>query len=521
MSRHFYLTAGLPQFTNGKTMHCLDVMKKMCDAAITDSRKETVHFIFANNNLVEVENWKSKMTRNGNHFAISSSRTRIKPKELCYDIVTNTLRYILMCTHPKRLDQTFNVVIQELCTHYRDRFQVAVWFDEFHENHHMIRPFLQEIYPNVVRYTGITATPTQEMWNTLVDCNFSEDVSLDHTYTEEARKMYQSVIDHKHIDTPENIHSQKDLLIEVLNHREKYKVTNNSILFVPGKFQTKTHEEIKNIAQQYKCNAVLINGTTKTIQYWNGRSEELNKKNNQEGVIYTLAKLYNTSNELKQHPLIITGYKCISTGVTINLPNFQVTHALFYKNAARTEDMVQLMHRMAGHRNCVRTDMLVICDKESWDSVERYTKIMENFLRKGEKIMNQKSLSVSNIPSHNEEKEEFKQDPEWLKDEVLLQVTKDFVEKCLQQKNYKNQKNYTKLINNLRYDQEYTKEQLHLLFKSETVGYRNPRIDKVEALFGREGAFFVKERILVMQQYCINGMMRYKIRPELEELFNN
>lgn len=401
----FHLITGLTQFTVGKTKTALDTMKAMCDS-VSVSEGRLVHFIFANNNIMEVEQWLDRVSRTiqqeeryKKFLMFSSSSDTSNLTDVYLSIIEDPkVDYVVMCSHAKRMDNIFNVkdgILQRLNKNH-PHIRAAIWFDEFHENHNLAKQYIYAtltLYPNVIRYTGITATPSDSMWDTLQECGFDEDVQLMHTYNDQALQLYRSFFCHRRISMDAVVcTTPAELLEHVLNNRDRFEVSLTSILFAASRHVTKTHDESKEIALQHGCNVAVLNGKVKAIFRYDGKEFPL------DGSGTTIENLRDTyldpSKGLLERPLVITGFNCISTGVTINIPGFHMTHALFCRNSTSRETMIQVAGRVTGHCDLTK-EMILIVDDETYESISDDVSSMIQFLQSKPKKMSKYSLCMT------------------------------------------------------------------------------------------------------------------------------
>ena len=452
------LCARPPQFPQGKTKTSLDEMNKMMswflDSAHTFNASHPrskdgriVHLIFVNNNLIEGDQWRDRMVKRGiQNLKIFSSKSDVNDVDRLLTLITQgeydamndeyiPIDYVLMCTHPIRLQNICNEKTGDSLLKRLERFNpnisIVPWFDEIDKFVKLHTDFIPRFqgFSNVLVLNGITATPYGKFWQIMHECNY-RDIDLigklpdpkDYRTIEDHELIYSDLIDIKSpsenfryiLENPGKVCFKDGDVVHRIPD-----ITNNSkrIIFVPGESACRTHNAIKDIASEYKKNTLMINGKTKGFFKANGEFIRISDYKNdkiRKNMYYTEGEkkisygdlttmdiaviMYNDpSLNLNSSDLVITGFYCVERGVTFNRPNFQFTHALFtsyhYKESSDiVESIIQITGRCFGNKEWVPADIKIISPKYITDTVRNSIKNMIDFL-----LTSPKSIQYADI----------------------------------------------------------------------------------------------------------------------------
>lgn len=152
------------------------------------------------------------------------------------------------------------------------------------------------------------------------------------------------------------------------------------IFLIPGEIKQESHEDIKKMCLDNSRfdYVIILNGKTKTIECEIGiYSKDLKQEVKTKEVSEWLSEWYSDTeiNGINKK-IAITGYLCISRGITISSNTCQITHMIFGSSSANIREEEQLLSRVCGYCYDANRKPKVICDKDIWDRVTRYQKVV-------------------------------------------------------------------------------------------------------------------------------------------------
>jgi len=290
---------------------------------------------------------------------------------------------------------------------------------------------------DVIQVNGITATPYAKYWDLVHSLGFG-DIPLIGTLPDASD--YRTISDHKRIYTNlVNIKSPVKNFEYLLNHPGELcctetdanglvtehripdlKINTGAIYYVPGEVAVRTHAGlpfkdgtvkapgIADVANRYGKNALVICGKFKGYMYTDGRppisiadyKAKMIKTNvpykdhngnvvpfSQVAYMDIARHMYNDpALGLKGVDLVITGFNCITRGVTFNSPNFQFDYVILseyhYKEGSKQiEEIIQAVGRSHGNTSWVKPGIIFLSPKYILDMVEEKIKEIIEFLR--------------------------------------------------------------------------------------------------------------------------------------------
>jgi len=438
-----------PQFPQGKTATAIDEMAlwfldrgQIASTHILESKqkfKRIVHLIFVNNNLIEGEQWNDRlMSRGIQKMRIFSSKSDVTDTanlqrlivEGEHDAICDTympIDYVMMCTHPTRLSNIGgdgDAMLKRMERFHPD-IGFVLWFDEIDRFPKLLTEYIKKFqkFSNVTMMTGITATPYDKFWSIMHECGYY-DIELvgelpdpkDYRTIKDHNLLYTDAINIKSpvknfrhlLEHPgEVMYNKDDLQLRVPNLDHNH----TAIMFVPGESRCSTHIAIKDIAVEFKKNALVINGKVKGF-FLAGRTNVVNgytphisirdykkeqiahkrscpflkKPFSQMTDMDVAVSMYNDRLlGLKDKDLVITGFNCVERGVTFNRPNFQFGFVVFsgyhyQEGSAEIESIIQLAGRAFGNKDWVPT-ITILSPKPVLDIVEKNIQNFITFLR--------------------------------------------------------------------------------------------------------------------------------------------
>jgi hypothetical protein len=410
--------------------------------------KRIVHLIFVNNNLIEGEQWADRLCSRGiQKMRIFSSKSDINTAGRLYELIaegqyddlTDTytpIDYVLQCTNGIRLSDycedkqspsgPMPSILKRMAHHHKD-VGFVIWSDEIDKLTGLWKPFIPKLrkFGNVIQINGITATPHEKYWE-LVHCLGFGDIPLIGSLPDPSD--YRTISDHKRIYTNlVNIKSPVSNFEYLLKHSGEISYTENDpetkkeiqhhtipsltvnrgvIYYVPGEARCKTHTAIASLANEYGKNSLVINGKFKGFKYADGRSDitvdeykqikiEAGEESFQKMAYMDIAihMYHDPTLELRDKDLVITGFNCITRGITFNRPDFQfeyvILSAYHYKEGSKeVEEIIQAVGRAHGNSAWVKEGIVFLSPKYILDMVEQKIKEQIQFLRTAPKAIN-------------------------------------------------------------------------------------------------------------------------------------
>lgn len=354
--------------------------------------------------------------------------------------------YVLQCTHGVRLGDYCDdkqspsgpmPSILKRMAHHHPEVGFVIWSDEIDKLAGLWKLYIPKMLRvgNVVQINGITATAYNKYWD-LVHSLGMNDIPLIGSLPDPSG--YRTISDHRRVYTNEvGIKSPAKNFAYLVAHpgevcyrvrdpatgvemeAERHfipdlRINSGRIMYVPGEVRTSSHAEIAQLATDSGKNALIINGKFKEFRYADGRDaisvEDYRADKIQRGIMYTDAKgqqtpfdkmaymdiavhMYNDpALGLKGVDLVITGFNCITRGITFNRPDFQFDFVILaeyhYKEGDKQiEEIIQAVGRAHGNVQWVRAGICFLAPKYILDMVEQKIKEQIEFLRTAPKMI--------------------------------------------------------------------------------------------------------------------------------------
>jgi hypothetical protein len=356
--------------------------------------------------------------------------------------------YVLQCTNGFRLSdycedkQTASgpkPSILKRMSHWRPDVGFVIWSDEIDKLADLWKSYVPKMreFGNVIQVNGITATPYAKYWDLVHTLGFG-DIPLIGTLPDPSD--YRTISDHKRIYTNSvNIKSPVKNFKYLLDHPGELcytetaadgsvtehripdlKTNTGAIYYAPGEVATRTHAGLRgasgtvnapgiaDIANQYGKNSLVINGKFKEYRYADGRppatvadykaamikAGTLYRDHSGELIPFSRVAYMDIARAMYNDPalglkgtdLVITGFNCITRGITFNSPNFQFDYVILsdyhYKEGSKQiEEIIQAVGRSHGNTSWVKPGIIFLSPKYILDMVETKIKEMIQFLR--------------------------------------------------------------------------------------------------------------------------------------------
>ena len=340
---------------SGKTFIMLQKIVEDFSEEPRDDGKTNVNFIMCDNNLLLVlqtskrvnndeELNKYRNVSSGELYVefSSSKRTTTNTSDAVFRlIVTESISNIICCTNGKRCDDIFKLISDINCTHtLKDKYHFNIWFDEADKFIPLIADYLIpaiEDFENISFYP-ITATPERvikyfkeiKIWPI-------ENPTLDtyHSWNDNDITVYDNNI----------CKSNPDFINHILKTK-KQEIKPGTKWFIPANSLIASHINYKNILRDKGFSVMIINGNGINLYMPDGEIINCEKDEMPDSLI---PKIYD-ENKLYRFPFAITGYHCISRGISISSARFILTHAIMPMKIINKNELSQIAGRMKGNQ---------------------------------------------------------------------------------------------------------------------------------------------------------------------------
>lgn len=315
--------------------------------AIARNVGKHIEVIICDNNLLQTEQTAHRLKTykgtglklydgNGIKYAIFSSKS-IKDRDIIVGkIFSGEIKCFVCCSNRTRINDIC-YIIKLFCEKSTD-FKFRIWFDEADKR----LPFVSELKRLIQKYENtnmvlLTATPHPLL-------KIFPEIP---TYCIDNPTLpnYHGWTDNEIIHIEEKT-SDIFLYIEYILSLEKDKIKPGQHWFIPGNMFCSSHNEIKDICISFGFSVIIINGNGIEISLPDGTTYFEKKDEMSEKLIPKLCTKY----ELNAYPIAITGYLCISRGITINSEAFLLTHGIIpYDMSDKIAECSQLCGRLKGN----------------------------------------------------------------------------------------------------------------------------------------------------------------------------
>jgi hypothetical protein len=347
----------------GKTGIAMQMIENEIKRDPSDGK--SIHFVFTQNTHLNQNQFLSRLTQSIDQEKLVSLGSKItnikhhykKTCEILYKIFLGEIPdVIVVCSNHVRYRDIYGLIcnLQNLKHEYRS----FVYFDELHKIFDSIKSFLFELdqLKNIVSILGMTATPEKICgFGTLLDLSKTDPIILP-----KSEYYYNLEIDHMHVEPNLRYTSATCYAISVLEKYSTEFFTTNKRTFIPSEFSTECHMTVKHKIMEKCINSVVcvINGSVKKIYFQENGTEksiDIDTESGRECIEFSdkLTFILNI-HCLIGRPIFITGYICLSLGITLcnkSLGPFTasiVSHLHLYKEG-KYDDLYQLAARTAGN----------------------------------------------------------------------------------------------------------------------------------------------------------------------------
>ena len=346
-----------------------------------NSKKKIINIIFCANNLLltqqtskrvdsELNCFRKDTVSNEMYLEFSShSRTEYsKRPEVFEAILTKNIHNIICCSNGPRVRDMKQIIINinKMMQNFKNQYIFKIWLDEADSFVKYIDIYYNLIqrYENVFLYC-LTATP-DTLFKKYNEINV---YPLEYTITEEYHGW-----DDNHIIIEKDYNYKK--FIENVLENNKEKIIKKSKWFIPGLSIKKSHTTIKDICIKYNMVVCIVNGDGIKIYYPNNDCKEY-KKDIEFGI--KIKEIYK-ENKLHEYPFVITGYICISRGITINSSNFLIDYAVLSQSSSKSETS-QIAGRLKGNMKKFKN-----YKQPTIFTTEKFDKIARDFEKKSRNL---------------------------------------------------------------------------------------------------------------------------------------
>lgn len=296
-------------------------------------------------------------------------------------IQNEDINTIVMCSNEARWKDTNTLIDMFKNTH-----NISIWIDEADRTiggveSNKTNKKIEELkkWSNmVVSINLITATPFTPRYNwkqvSWIGKHFNNNMEL--------IKLPEVVGNNYHHLYNSHFHEyEKEPGDTPCEYARKY-LDNNPVLpgdifLIPGEIKQESHEDIKKMCLNNSRfdYVIILNGKTKSIECDVGiYSKDLKQEVKTKEVSEWLSEWYIEDGMNKK--IAITGNLCISRGITISSNTCRITHMIFGSSSANIREEEQLLSRVCGYCYDANIKPKVICDKNVWDRVTKYQKIV-------------------------------------------------------------------------------------------------------------------------------------------------
>jgi len=364
---------------SGKTRKVEDIIREKQEYSQLFDETDINIIISANNKLL-VEQTRTRMTNDlatdsepgsndacikGNVFSWMSGtkENNISPHALAFDLVMNKIDMVVICAHPIRmryLNEAIDLVHQFASVHPCKK-KINIWVDEADKSIN-----LWSKYEKIVSLSLINQV-------TLVSATFGSVIARYKEirvlpYLDTHPKCYRRLVDMTKVAVDIVASSSIDYIKSILertvdDHGEKKLCAPGMRGFIPGDITKDSHNEIAEMLfKQYNFVVIVINGDRKEIlvpgeepidmtQFFTLENGEVGEEFNVQ-----LAKLYKENN-WNRFPLAITGFYCISRGITFQCDandhgihdGFLFDYGIIPTNITNKSEAYQIMARLFGN----------------------------------------------------------------------------------------------------------------------------------------------------------------------------
>ena len=327
---------------SGKTFIMLREMISIVEGELEGDQKN-INVVFCDNNLMLV---LQTLERVGGfpslekYLELSSSKrtSHHKFQQVVDSIVNDEIRNILCCSNHTRMKDLGFIISSLFDLGISENYQFNIWVDEadkwLHGLDRHVSPIM-ETHSNI-RINLITATPNRILqWYKTVEVVPLEKAVTDqyHSWKDCEAKLYPPIF------------STLEFVFKVLTDHSR-EIIPGSKWFIPGCAVKESHDVISEFCRNKGMVTIIINGDGFKVVMPNG---EVIRKEKSMMPDLLISSVYDEL-ELERYPVAITGYFCISRGITISSERFQITHAIMPAGMRNKQEISQIGGRLKGNQ---------------------------------------------------------------------------------------------------------------------------------------------------------------------------
>jgi hypothetical protein len=340
---------------SGKTFLMLQKIVEDFSEEPREDGKKNVNFILCDNNLLLVlqtsvrlntdeELRRFRNTETGELYVefSSSKRTNANTSDSVFRLITTgDIQNIISCSNGTRCHDIFKIIRDiNKVSYMKDRFHFNIWFDEADKFINLIKDYMIPAIENFdnLSFYPITATP-EKIINYFKEINIwsIENPTLEnyHGWNDNNITLYDNDITQKN-----------ELFVDLVLKSNTSEIKPNTRWFIPANMFKKSHLAIKDICRTFGFATMIINGDGIMVYLPNGKIIECEKNDIPDTLI---PKIYNQY-KLYKYPFAITGYQCISRGISISSNKFMLSHSIMPMKISNKSELSQIAGRMKGNQ---------------------------------------------------------------------------------------------------------------------------------------------------------------------------
>jgi len=381
---------------SGKTFIMLQEMVKLVDSEVPQDSMN-INLVLCDNNLMLV---LQTIDRVGNvpllenHIELSSSKRASSHnyKEVVDGIINHGIRNILCCSNYIRMTDISSIIQTVFDLNITDRYLFNIWVDEADKWLGGIDKYISPLIDKFsnIKLNLITATPKRIIKKYgKVEVLPLENATLPqyHSWMDSTFKIYPDIF-------------KTDEFVDHILKTNPCEITPGSKWFIPAGMKKESHILVKEYCKSHGFATIIINGDGLKIYLPDGT---VLKRDRDEMPDRLIPNIYDELG-LDQFPLAITGYLCISRGITISSPDFQISHAIMPAGMNNEQEISQVAGRTKGNQKMwvdYKSPIIFVTKKfhSKATIIEMKTRyIAENAFQNGKTIIDMDSFTSAEKP---------------------------------------------------------------------------------------------------------------------------
>ncbi len=327
---------------SGKTFVMFQEMIKQLSNEAPDSKKN-INIVMCDNNLMLVLQTIKRIEGIEilkDFLELSSSKRTDYNKylEVIDGIINQDKRNILCCSNHTRMRDIGLILTSIHNLSKMDDYYFNIWIDEsdkwLNSLDKYIKPLIN-MYGNI-KVNLVTATPERiiKKYGEVEILPLKKSTLPEyHKWTDSIFKQYP------------DIYKTEEFVKKVLGENSP-EIVKGSKWFIPGGAKKISHLFIKDLCEGYGMATLIINGEGFTLYLPDGECYSKDRNDTPDRLISQVYQEY----FLERFPLAITGYFCISRGITISSQNFQISHAIMPASMRNKNEISQISGRIKGNQ---------------------------------------------------------------------------------------------------------------------------------------------------------------------------